>query len=304
MKEACDRGTDITRDHQGLPTKLRLPPSPPKPTPSSQPSPEQAYISPLDGTAETTPESSRERPPIVEKDLPSIDSPPRDLLTEVEVEGIDQPVSVTPIKKKTPPSHDSLPAIRSVEEAIAFTARREESPKRYQVPLDFPPPEPKTRAERLFFRDIKHCRKQVLNYFHVMNAARPVDLPPERPLGWPNTYTPDLPDTHSYAIPYVTSHPPGLNNTAAPGFVPPPGLAPLVPSPAIAPPPGLPAQPKYQNLQYSLDAPSTSPVPRTCPITTPNTPVPQLNQFDKYRATVEEKDGVLDGWTDCDEDDG
>lgn len=179
MANAKAKGTDIQRDHQGLPWDMRLPPSHNK----KSKCPSQLHLrgggyffTPGGSRLSSGPVwpgrpagSSRESSNSTEQN-PSKgdDSPPSGLLTQMEFDGINDPKQTVPYEYRS--SHGKLPTIRTSDEAESFAARRAESPNRPQVPNDAPPAYVKTRTDKDVFRAIQQTEGPLvlLGYFESL----------------------------------------------------------------------------------------------------------------------------------------
>ena len=166
MREAEDRGTDIERCSAGLPRNMLMPDADTRPTKFSSSS--HSYGA---GTPEVW-------IPRISESNEGIDSPSRELLTELPVDGVDPPVPTPPTGTRM--SHGDLPKLSRVQGTQAFGARRAESPNllRAQPPrIQYRP------AEREAF-DAYH-KEPVglsLDYFRLLERGTQwPDWPPSSP---------------------------------------------------------------------------------------------------------------------------
>ncbi len=193
IAKARDRGTDIERDHEGLPYHMLFPPGhcrrerlqgPPEDRICSN---DHFFTSggvrlstgpvwPVRPTG-----ASRENTSFTVHDSSEEDNnPPPGLLTQLDFDGVNDPRQTTPHKYRS--SHGKLPEIRLSEEAKVFAVRRAESPNRPQVPDDAPPPFIKTETDQDVFRAIHGTAGPLvlLEYFNSLPAL-PLLIEPEQP---------------------------------------------------------------------------------------------------------------------------
>ena len=140
--------------------------------------------------------------PNISESNEGIDSPSRELLTELPVDGVDPPLPTPPTKTRM--SHGDLPKLSSVQEIEAFGARRAES----RNLLHAQPPRMQYRpAER---EAVKAYHKEpvglFLNYFRLLErGTKWPDWPPSPPTRGqsPIAAAPESTqtDTNSMAIP-------------------------------------------------------------------------------------------------------
>lgn len=164
MSEAQERRTDIERCHLGLPLNLMMPAINHARARFGPPCCSRSHVAypPTSAQLPEVPLSS------VFEDDSDLDSPPPELLTELEIDGVDPPRKVTPIKTKA--SDGELPRITTYLEAAAFTARRAKSPDRPQAPNDAPPRPPKSYAEWMAFKAFRNEPADIfINYFYLLD---------------------------------------------------------------------------------------------------------------------------------------
>lgn len=105
-----------------------------------------------------------------------IDSPPRELLTEIAVNGVDPRVPIIPNKTRT--AHGQLPRLNRMEDIEAFVSRQAESSECPRVPCD---ESPRTQNESAKGEALKAHNKEpasdVLNYFHLLERVRRPQIP-------------------------------------------------------------------------------------------------------------------------------
>ncbi|KAL9137457.1 MAG: hypothetical protein Q9175_001346 [Cornicularia normoerica] len=191
MHEAKERGTDIERCCEGLPMRMLIPDVDTRPDKFSSSSHDYASGTPWIWTPSTSAESSRvPSSSAIGGDKP-IDSPPRELLTEMAVNGVDPPVPTTP--NKTTTSHGELPKLNRIEDIETFIARLAESPNCTQVPCDEPHRVQYGPGEREAFKAYykKPASVFFLNYFHILERM------PDPPTSEAGTKWPDCPNSPS-----------------------------------------------------------------------------------------------------------
>lgn len=185
MREAKERGTDIERCCEGLPRNMLMPGAG-----TRLPFHNHRAGLPEVWTPSSSAELSKLPPSSVFEGNEPIDNPRDELLTELEVDGVDPPVPTTRNKPWT--SHGELPKLNNVEDIEAFPARRAESLGRPQVPCDEPPRIQHGPAEREAFKIYyKGPARVFLNYFHILERV------PDPPMPEPGTNWPDWPKSPS-----------------------------------------------------------------------------------------------------------
>lgn len=183
MCEAKERGTDIERCSEGLPMNMLMPDAHTRPDKFSSSTRNH-------GSRISSPGAEPSRVPVssaIDVTEP-FDSPPRELLTELAVDGIDSPVPTTPNKNST--SHGELPGFNRIEDIEEFLARWAEFRDRPQVPCDEAPRIHCGPAEREAFKAYYQEPASVfLNYFHILERAPdpPMPEPSIKWQGWPNS---------------------------------------------------------------------------------------------------------------------
>ena len=150
MREARERGTDIERCCEGLPTNLRMP------TADSQPAKfSSSSRNHVTGTIGVWNPSTSAQPSRLSWSSATEANGPREsalgeLLTELTVDIVDPPVLITPNQTSTP--HEDLNELDSIAAS--------------QEPDDGPPGIRRTPAERKEFRDYYgRSTVEFLNYF-------------------------------------------------------------------------------------------------------------------------------------------
>jgi len=193
MGHARTRGTDIERDHQGLPFHMTMPAGHGHCNPVQRSShkrvPSHGYFytpgntrlstgpvwpgKPTGPSQEDSSSDSSASYYSAHEDSEADDNPPPGLLTQLEFDGIDDPRQTIPSKYRS--SHGKLPKIRTSGEAEAFAARRAKSPSRPQVPDDAPPPYLKTQTDKDVYRAICHTAGPLilLDYFNSLPPLPP-----------------------------------------------------------------------------------------------------------------------------------
>lgn len=188
MREAKQRGTDIERCSEGLPMSLRMPDADTRSDKISSSFHSHGVSTPGTWTPTTTAPPSRVPSSSVIEGNKKIDSPPRELLTELALDGVDPPVPILPNKTRT--SHGELPKLQNPEDIEVFVARRAESPNRPQVPCDEPPRLEYGPAEREAFKAYYKERPSVFqDYFYILEQLPDPPMPgtDTRWSGWPNS---------------------------------------------------------------------------------------------------------------------
>lgn len=183
MREAKERGTDIERCSEGLPMNMLMPDAHTRPDKFSS----SAHNH---GSRISSPSAEPLRVPVLSAiDVTEpFDSPPRELLTELAVDGIDPPVTTTPKKSST--SHGELPRFNRIEDIEEFLARRAEFRDRPQVPCNEAPRIHCGPAECEAFKAYYQEPASVfLNYFHMLERMPdpPMPEPSTKWQGWPHS---------------------------------------------------------------------------------------------------------------------
>ena len=177
MREAKERGTDIERCCEGLPTNLMLPRTDTRSVSfsSSSHNHEASTLGIL--TPNTSAYPSRiPSPSAIEANGPS-DDPLDDLLTELPIDGIDQPLSAPSAIRPSHKELDSFDSIEILEAFGAFLASEKESADHLLLPPAEPPGIQRTPAERKMFKTYYEGPASVfLNYFRTVEQV--LDSPP------------------------------------------------------------------------------------------------------------------------------
>ena len=154
MREAKERGTDIERCCEGLPTNLRMPTADSQP--AKFPSSSRNYVTGITGVRNP---STSAQPSRLSWSSATEANGPREsalgeLLTALAVAGVDPPVLTTPNTTSTP--HEEPNELDGIEDVAASQ----------EPPNDGPPGIRRTPAEREEFRDYySRSTIEFLNYF-------------------------------------------------------------------------------------------------------------------------------------------
>lgn len=181
MASARARGTDVQRDHQGLPHDIRLPEShtPPTQYPTrTRPPVDDYFFTPGGSRLSSGPvwpgrpaASSRENSSsTVTEPSKGNDSSPPGLLTQLEFDGIDDPRQTT---ASSP--HGRVSDVPTQDEIEPSSSQRAESSTRPQVPDGTPPAFIKTRTDKDVFRAIRHTGDSLVRLSYLESLSR---LPP------------------------------------------------------------------------------------------------------------------------------
>lgn len=180
MREAKERGTDIERCCEGLPMNLLMPDAGTRSDMFSSSSNSREAGTSVAGSPSTNIGSLRAPPSSA---VEGHDNPPRELLTEAAVDGVDPPVPTNLYKIGT--SHGELPKLNKSKDIEGFVAGQVKSPDHPQVPCDEPLRTSCGPAEREVLKAYyKEPASVILNYFNIL--VQVVD-PATPAAGWPNS---------------------------------------------------------------------------------------------------------------------